>query len=191
MRRLLLVEDNDLVGRAFQTLVGELVKIVWVTSLRAARRELRSTRWAAAVIDLSLPDGSGLEALELARERGYKGPALVFSAYHDPADINRAYALGAKYLVKPATPEDVREFVVDALKRGRTAPVDVWRARYKLTRAESAILKAAADGWSRDQIATRRRTSLKTTKKQIHNMLGKTGDASLIAAAARLLRESR
>src|SRR4029077_11878720 len=127
--------------------------VVWVPSMKEARHALRSVRWTALVIDISLPDGSGLDALALARKRGYEGPALVFSAYHDPLEINRAYALEAKYLVKPGSPEDLRGFVLEALKRRPRTSGARWIQRYKLTQAEAAILKAAADGWSRDQIA--------------------------------------
>jgi DNA-binding NarL/FixJ family response regulator len=191
MRRLLLVEDNPLVAKALEMLVGELVRVEVAPTLRKGKQALRSTRWTALVIDISLPDGTGLDALAYAREQGYRGPVLVYSAYHDPDDINRAYALGAKYLVKPGNGDDLRNFVIESIRRGRSMPVALWAKRYKLTHAETSILRAAANGWSRDQIAARRKTSLKTTKTQIHKMLSKTGDASLIAAAARLLREAR
>ena len=191
MRRLLLVEDDAHIAKAFEILVRELVDVVHAPTLAAATQTLGTARWAGLVIDILLPDGSGLDALAYAREHGYRGPALVYTAYYDPDEINRAYALGAKYLVKPGTADDLREFVIRALRRRRPAPLDAWMKRYKLTRTELGILQAAVDGRSRAQIVAERGNAPATTKTHIHNLLHKTGDSSLVAAAARLLREAR
>lgn len=188
---MLLVEDNTFVARAFERLVGGLAKVVIAPTLKEAKAALETRPWAALVVDIALPDGSGLDALAFAREHGYRGPALVYSAYHNPVDINRAYQLDAKYLVKPGSGEVLRGFVATAVKPRRRPPLDRWVQRYKLTRAETSILRSAVAGWTHDQIAAHRLTSLMTTKKQINTMLAKTGDASLTAAAARLLRERR
>jgi DNA-binding NarL/FixJ family response regulator len=65
-----------------------------------------------------------------------------------------------------------------------------WGERYDLTETEIAILRAAAEGSEREQLAFERGIATTTLKKHVHNLLRKTGDASLLAAAARLLRES-
>jgi two-component system response regulator QseB len=189
VRKLLIVEDNLLVGRALGLLLQKVVAVSVATTLAEGMARMGDARWAAVIVDLSLPDGNGLDFLAHARSEGYEGPALVYSAYYTPEEINRAYALDARYLVKPASAEDIRAFVHAALDDTSPIPMQRWIKRYKLTPAEAAILRAAAMGASRKQIAARRRRSLLTMKTQIRALLGKTGDASLLGAVARLLRE--
>ena len=64
-----------------------------------------------------------------------------------------------------------------------------WERRYGLTEAQAFILEAAVSGKTRTEIARARGTSPTTIKKQVHELLAKTGDSSLLAATTRLLRE--
>jgi DNA-binding CsgD family transcriptional regulator len=76
--------------------------------------------------------------------------------------------------------------------KGRAEPrgsAEAWTARYGLTDAEAAILAAAVAGKTRAQVARSRGTSPETIKKQIHDLLAKTGDRSMLAATTRMLRE--
>jgi len=71
---------------------------------------------------------------------------------------------------------------------GAKAPSS-WERRYGLTEAQSFILEAAVSGKTRAEISRARGTSPTTIKKQVHELLAKTGDPSLLAATTRLLRE--
>jgi DNA-binding NarL/FixJ family response regulator len=188
MRSVLIIEDNPLVTRGFERLVGKIVHIVGAPTAREGKAALASNIWAAVVVDVSLPDGNGLDVLAWARKHSYGGPALVFSGLHDAEEINRAFALNAQYLVKPASGDELRSFVLKAIAPGSKS-VDHWRGRYGLTPAEAGILQAALDGKTLDQIADNRNTATSTTKRQINTLLAKTGDRSLLAAVARFLRE--
>lgn len=184
----LVVEDNDLVARAFQMLIEPYANVALASSVAAARDELvDSADFTALVLDIRLPDGSGLDVLEHARTRHYEGPALVYSGNHEPSDVNRAFALRAEYLVKPAPAEALVAFVKRALERRTTRVwIESWAERHQLTPAERAIFVAAAEGQTRSQIDAQYATSAKT---HVHNLLAKTGDGSLLAAVTRALRE--
>jgi DNA-binding NarL/FixJ family response regulator len=72
----------------------------------------------------------------------------------------------------------------------RVAPVvAVWAERYGLTDSEGDVLRRCALGESREAIVAARGTSMLTLQKHASNMLRRTLDESLQAAAARLLRE--
>lgn len=147
--------------------------------------------WAGFVIDVMLPDGNGLDVLALARARGAVAPALVLTALHDAATINRAFELDGRYLVKPADPLRILAFFGKAAHRPTTEQLArEWGERYDLTETEVAILVAGAEGSERDQVAFERGIATTTLKKHVHNLLRKTGDPSLLAAAARMLRGS-
>ncbi len=146
--------------------------------------------WAGFIIDIMLPDGNGLDVLERARDLGCEAPALVLSAHQEKRFINRAFALNGRYLVKPADPLRILSFLSDAARivhSGRA--IEEWEHLYSLTKTEVAILRAAAEGSHRDQLAFERGIDTITLKTHVHNLLKKTGDPSLLAAAARLLRD--
>jgi DNA-binding response OmpR family regulator len=74
---------------------------VLVTSVRQAKRALRSALWRAAIVDIGLPDGSGLDLIEWIRSVRPLTPVLVLSGRCDPDVVNRVYDLAAEYVVKP------------------------------------------------------------------------------------------
>jgi DNA-binding NarL/FixJ family response regulator len=148
-------------------------------------------RWSAFLLDIGLPDGSGLDVLAVARRRRLPTPALVLTGSHEPASINRAYDLGAQYLVKPIAVSQIAAFLDHALDaQHRTARVvDACAQKYGLSAAERDILLRAVLGEDRGAIASARDTSSHTIQKQITRMLQKTGHDRLQIAVAALLRE--
>jgi len=146
--------------------------------------------WAGFLIDVVMPDGNGLDVLAYAREQGHEAPALVLTAVHDAATINRTYELRGRYLVKPADPLGILRFLTDAAHDPRQELfVREWAHRYDLTETEISILRSASEGSERDQVAFERGVTSTTLKKHVNNLLRKTGDASLLALAARMLRD--
>jgi two-component system OmpR family response regulator len=187
--RVLVVEDNDLVARAFEMLIENYAAVELVADAAAARKALEAGEFTAVVLDIRLPDGSGLDVLAYARARGYDGPALIYSGNHEPSDVNRAFSLHAEYLVKPAASEALVSFVKRALeRRSARAWMESWAARHQLTPAERTILVAAAEGQTRSEIDAQHANAV-TAKTHVHNLLAKTGDSSLLAAVTRALRE--
>ena len=66
------------------------------------------------LLDLKLPRKSGLEVLEWIRSQpGLNGlPVIMLTSSQEPADLDRAYALGANsYLVKSVDLKEMREIV--------------------------------------------------------------------------------
>jgi len=66
----------------------------------------------------------------------------------------------------------------------------VWSAQYRLSPAELQILVAAAEGKSRKELRVMRNVAASTLKRQVFTLIRKTGDASLLHAVARLLRQT-
>lgn len=147
--------------------------------------------WTALFIDVTLPDGNGLDVLGYARAHGCTSPALVLTASHDPATINRAFDARARFLVKPGDWSHIEGFVRAALSaEERIAEVaEAWAAAYALSPSECAILVATASGSTRDEVADDQDIAMATFKKHVNGILTKTGEPSLMHAAARLLRE--
>ncbi len=101
--RLLLIEDDRALGRAVRehlALAGHAVD--HVTSCAAAEAALRPGGHGLVLLDLGLPDGSGLQLLRGIRGRGDWRPTIILTARDQITDRIEGLKAGADdYLVKP------------------------------------------------------------------------------------------
>ncbi len=160
--RLLLIEDNDILGeglRDFLRAEGHVVD--WCRTL-GDTLPTRGEPYDALLVDWQLPDGSGLDWLRTRRTRGDRTPALMLTARDLLADRIEGLDSGADdYLVKPFEPEELaarlralaRRLAGVAAPRLQVGRVDVdlsARAvfasgqRVELTGREWAVLEALA-----------------------------------------------
>jgi len=101
--RLLLVEDDTMIGKAVQQgLVRAGFTVDWVSDGRAAELSMASGVYHAVILDLGLPKKDGLEVLKTARGRDNHVPVLIATACDAVADRIAGLNAGADdYLVKP------------------------------------------------------------------------------------------
>lgn len=101
--RLLLVEDDPQLGEAVQTaLQQEGYSVDWMQQGQHALSALQSEPYELVVLDLGLPDTSGLDVLKALRGRGQQLPVLVLTARDTIADRVSGLDVGADdYLTKP------------------------------------------------------------------------------------------
>lgn len=106
--RLLLVEDTaDLAESLIAHLRKEGHAIDHVADAEGARAALAVADYACVILDLGLPDGSGLSVLRERRAAGDKTPVIVATAYDQISDRIAGLDAGADdYVVKPF---DLRE----------------------------------------------------------------------------------
>jgi len=131
--RLLLVEDDAMLGAALRTgLRQDGHAVDWVRSAGEA-----DTAWIAAgkkaaydavVLDLGLPDGSGLDLLKRARQRRVATPVLIATARDRVADRIAGLDAGADdYMVKPVDLDELaaRLRAIERRVAGRSEPAIV------------------------------------------------------------------
>jgi CheY-like chemotaxis protein len=103
--RILLVEDNaefreDFARALERALAADLLDVAFVEagSLEEARARLREGGLDAALIDVRLPDGDGLDLVRELNDDAAASriPALVLTAYLDHTAATRAMDAGAK-----------------------------------------------------------------------------------------------
>lgn len=101
--RILLAEDDSLLGDGLQAGLRQLgFQVDWVRDGAAAERELGTQSYAAAVLDLGLPQKDGLDVLSAIRHAHLSVPVLVLTARDAVPDRIRGLDLGADdYVVKP------------------------------------------------------------------------------------------
>ncbi|MDE2161381.1 MAG: response regulator transcription factor [Burkholderiales bacterium] len=101
--RILLVEDDEMIGDSLRlTLRRQGYAADWVRDGRAADAALASERFDAVLLDLGLPQRSGIEVLRALRARRDATPVIVLTARDTLADKVAGLDAGADdYLVKP------------------------------------------------------------------------------------------
>ncbi|HVY26623.1 MAG TPA: response regulator transcription factor [Polyangiaceae bacterium] len=99
---ILVVEDELPMRRVIRTALGAQGYQVWeATTMRDAISTINESVPEAILLDLGLPDGSGLEVLKTVRERS-EVPVVVISARGDERDQVLALDSGANdYVTKP------------------------------------------------------------------------------------------
>ncbi|MEJ6002938.1 response regulator transcription factor [Paucibacter soli] len=101
--RILLVEDDPTLSSIVQRSLSEAGHLVDLAgTLEQARFLWRIQELDAVLLDLSLPDGNGLQALREARARGDRTPVLVLTARNRTDERIAGLDAGADdYLGKP------------------------------------------------------------------------------------------
>jgi diguanylate cyclase (GGDEF)-like protein/PAS domain S-box-containing protein len=103
--RILLVEDEpgdaSLVRQALRASSDMRFEIDWVTTLAEARQRLQQNPPDVLLLDLSLPDSSGLDTIHAGRQAADMLPLIVLTGHDDTDFALRTLTLGAQdYLIK-------------------------------------------------------------------------------------------
>jgi two-component system response regulator QseB len=176
--RILVVEDDEVLLDGLRVGLGlHGYTVDGMASCGDARPALETAEFDAVVLDLMLPDGSGLDVLRELRQRQDTTPVLLLTARDTVADRIGGLDSGADdYLGKPFDLDEVAARLRAIARRasGRAAPVIAWNGivldpgrrtvevdgrAVGLSRREFAILEAlmAHPGavLSKDQLADR------------------------------------
>ncbi len=118
--RILLVEDEPAIAEIVEfALTSEGFQVLWRSLARDAETELAAGSCSCdlLILDLGLPDGSGLELLKRLR-RVSELPTLILSARNAELDRVLGLELGADdYVTKPFSPRELAARVKAILKR--------------------------------------------------------------------------
>ena len=101
--RILLIEDDAMIGKAVQLGLGQAgFAVDWVTDGRAAELSLANGVYDLAVLDLGLPKKDGMAILATLRGLGNSIPVLIASARDTVQDRIAGLEAGADdYVLKP------------------------------------------------------------------------------------------
>ncbi|HAN30419.1 MAG TPA: DNA-binding response regulator, partial [Myxococcales bacterium] len=103
MSRILLVEDDDLIGTMVQLVLRqEGYEVRWQTSGEQAIEAAEQARFDAILLDITLPGMSGIEVAATLRGSGIGVPILMLTSLDSTATKVEALDLGADdYICKP------------------------------------------------------------------------------------------
>jgi DNA-binding NarL/FixJ family response regulator len=190
--RLLLVDDHEIVRRGIRELLEtneDLTVVAQAGSFQEAMA-VDLDEIDVAVLDVRLPDGSGVDLCRSLREIRNDLACLMLTSFPDNEAISASVLAGAKgYVLKNVRGEDL----VNAIRRvanGETLLTNdqVERARERLRRQiaedirlqslsgqEQRILELLSEGLSNREIAAEMFLAEKTVKNYVSNLLAKLG----------------
>lgn len=107
--RVLVIEDDTDVASVIQErLRGGGFAVTHAPTLGAGQAYLSSGDWSVIVLDLMLPDGSGLDLAEKLRAAGDETPILMLTARDTAYERVEGFRRGADdYLCKPFEPDEL------------------------------------------------------------------------------------
>ncbi len=103
LKKILIVEDDQLLNRTLAyNLTSDGYEVISVFNFDSAVRKLRENEFDVALLDINLPDGSGLDLCEEIRNRGQHTYIIFITANDKESDMLKGYeAGGADYVTKP------------------------------------------------------------------------------------------
>ncbi len=119
LKKILIVEDDQLLNRTLAyNLTSDGYEVISVFNFDSAVRKLRENEFDVALLDINLPDGSGLDLCEEIRNRGQHTYIIFITANDKESDMLKGYEVGgADYVTKPFQPLEVVARVKGMLRR--------------------------------------------------------------------------
>ena len=206
--RILVVDDHEAARLGISEVLGDSGYSVAgvAASGKEALTKLKGLTVDAILLDIRMPAGDGLVALEAIRDGNQNLPIVVLSAYDNPTYIARAAALGAyDYVLKNGVSDKICQSLACAVV-GKEPPsgsrlsnircklrqsIDRRKLpdEFPLTGRESQVLIHVALGLSNKEIARSLEISVETVKEHVQNILRKIKANDRTDAAVRAVKK--
>lgn len=183
--RILVVDDHPVVRQGVAGLVGgqpDMSIVGQACNGREAIQQFRAHHPDIVLMDLQMPEMSGVDALIAIRDEAPEARIIMLTTYAGDAQVLRAIKAGARgYLLKSALHRELLETIraVHAGKKSLSAEASYELAEHAtddaLTPAEVRVLGLIAEGNANKEIAQQLSVSEETVKGQVRNILSKLG----------------
>ncbi|WP_372655938.1 response regulator transcription factor [Halobacteriovorax sp.] len=116
---ILLVEDSKEIYRMVeQALKGPLLQIDWATTISEAETLVSKNSYEIILLDIELPDGSGLELCSKIQLDSPEQPIFFLTSHDDLSEKVLGFSAGADdYITKPFNPLELKARVEAKLKK--------------------------------------------------------------------------
>lgn len=191
------IDDDASVRDAVKRLIASVgLRVETFGSTREFLAAKRPDVPACLVLDVRLPDVSGLEFQGELAELDFQIPIIFITGHGDIPMTVRAMKAGAvEFLTKPFRGQELLDAVQEAIAKDRAAwseraQMAVLRARYDtLTPREKEVLKLVASGLLNKQVGAELGTSeltVKTHRGRVMEKMGADSLADLVRMSERL-----
>ena len=187
-----IVEDNLEICEELEQILAEdpgfLCSCV-CRNLRTALTEIPKRHPDVVIMDIRLPDGSGIDATAQLKTIMPETEIMIFTVYEDTDEIYRALKAGASgYLLKETKSEEILDSIREIKNGGvpitgeiarklinsfRTPEPAPGRVTEMLTAREEEILDLLTHGYVTKEIASELHISVETVKSHLKNIYRK------------------
>jgi two-component system response regulator DevR len=203
--KVFLLDDHELVREGLRHLLeveDDMEVVGEAGSVAEALERVGTSVPDVAVLDVRLPDGSGIEACREVRSRHHHVACLMLTSFSDDEALVDAVMAGASgYVLKEVRgsdlvndirrvaaghsllPADLADRVMERIRAVQVADL-----ADRLTPQESRILDLIAEGMTNRQIAGAMYLSEKTVKNYVSSLLAKLGMSRRTQAAVYAVR---
>ncbi len=183
--RILAVDDHPVLREGIAALIArqpDMSLVAEAASAQEAIRQYRSVRPDVTLMDIQMPEGSGINAIVDIRSEFPAARIIVLTTYSGDVLANRALKAGAcAYLLKGAVRKELIETIRQVHSGARRIDPDVAVALANhlndggLSAREAEVLTLVAAGKSNKVIAGNLGLSEETIKGYLKSILGKLG----------------
>jgi len=199
--RILCVDDHAIFRQGVKQILAQYdrqVKIGEAATAESAMQLARETRWDAVILDLSLPDRSGLQVLTDLKREQPELPVIVLSMHAEDEYAIRALRIGASgYVTKESAPEELVAALQKVMRGGRymtpalaekiafsyASPATNEKPHHSLSERELEVLQLIGAGKSLKEIAAMLSLSVKsvgTYRARVLEKMAMSTNADLI-----------
>jgi DNA-binding NarL/FixJ family response regulator len=196
--RILCVDDHPLLREGIDIVVGSQADMELVAHAENGQEgiaQYRKHRPDVTLMDLRLPDMSGIDALVAIRKEFPEARIAVLTTFEGDVEIQRALEAGARaYLLKSAPPRELLEAVRQLHDGKKRIPTQIVARLAEhlsdegLTTRETEVLSKIAGGNRNRDIGERLFISEDTVKVHIKHIMEKLGASDRTQAVAIGLR---
>lgn len=213
MLKVLLVEDQKLMRVGLKSLLENDIEIISeAQSGKEALDNFRMSRPDVVLMDIGLPDISGIEVTKRILEADKNAKVIILTSHLSEQEVMNALQAGACAYVMKDTSTDALRMIIRTIKDGamwldpQVVPIlrekncgvvparQMSRAMFKeqhanLTAREYEVLKLVVDGKSNNEIAQELTISEHTAKAHVCNIIQKLVVDDRTQAAVKALKE--
>ena len=204
--RVAIVEDNEEIRASLERVIGRAAGLEWVGSWPSgelAVQMLPPLRPDVVVMDIGLPDISGIECTARLKARLPDTQVLIFTVYGDNEKVFQALEAGASgYLLKRSSPAEIRQAILDVHQGGAPMSGEIARKVVQsfrkersetameqgLTGREEEVLGLLAQGFVTKEIADKLAVSFDTVRFHLKHIYAKLHVRSRAEAILKRLR---
>jgi DNA-binding NarL/FixJ family response regulator len=192
------VDDHPLLREGIGAIIKsqpDMSLLAEASSGREAIQKYRELQPDVTLMDLRLPDMSGIDALIAIRTEFADARIIILTTFEGDVEIQRALAAGARgYLLKSMPPKELVEVIRQVHAGKKRVPADVaaqlaeHMSDESLTGREIEVLRHLAGGNRNRDIAERLFISEETVKVHVKHIMEKLGASDRTQAVAIALR---
>lgn len=192
--RVFSVDDHPLVHEGIATVIRsqpDMLLAAEASNGREAIQRFREQSPDVTLMDLRLPDMSGIDAMIAIRSEFPEARIIILTTFAGDVEIQRALEAGARaYLLKSMPPKELVEVIrqVHAGKKRIPPEIAAYLAEHysdeALTRREIEVLQQVAGGSRNRDIAEKLFITEETVKVHIKHIMEKLGAADRTQAVA-------